>query len=188
MASNTDTHLHRLWQEQARDARTTPLGEIQAKAEQLDTTTRRWNAVGALTIILMVIAEAWQVWVNEELLERTGDTLTIAALLYVAYRYRAHRRAPRPAALGSTTCVEFYRAELVRQRDLASDSRAFLMPFVPGVTLSLLAGNLEGFPTFRLIGVAAFGVAMFLGIAWWNAYTSRKRQREIDALDASERR
>jgi hypothetical protein len=36
-----------------------------------------------------------------------------------------------------------------------------------------------------MMGVVAFGVALFLGIAWWNAYTARKLQREIGALDAS---
>ena len=162
-----------------------PLSEIRTKAERLDTKTRRWNAVGAVSIVLLVIAEVWQVWINAELLERTGDVLTIAALLYIAYRYRTHHRAPRSAALGITNCVEFYRAELVRQRDVASDSRGYLLPFVPGVTLSLLAGNLQGLPTLRMIGVAAFGVALFLGIAWWNAYAARTLQREIDALDAS---
>ena len=71
----------------------------------------------------------------------------------------------------------------MRQRDLASDSKGYLLPFVPGVTLSLLSGNLQGLPAFRMMGVVAFGVALFLGIAWWNAYTARKLQREIDAID-----
>ena len=162
-----------------------PLSDIRMKALHLDNGTRRWNAVGAASIVLLVVVETWQVWINEELLERVGDALTIAALLYTAYRYRRHHRAAPPAALGSTSGVEFYRAELVRQRDLAGDSWGFLLPFVPGVALSLLGGPVQDRPASQVFAIAAFGVALFVGIAWLNAFTARKRQMEIDALDAS---
>ena len=185
MASNSDTSIHRLWQEQAREEQTMSLSEIRTKAERLDTRTRRWNAIGAVSIVLLLILETWQVWINEELLERVGDALTIAALLYIAYRYHRHHRAAPPAALGSTNGVEFYRAELVRQRDLADDSWGYLLPFVPGVTLSLLGGALQERPASQVIALAVFGVALFLGTAWLNAFTARKRQIEIAALDAS---
>lgn len=56
---------------------------------------------------------------------------------------------------------------------------------MPGVALSLFGGGLEERPASHMIAIAAFGVALFLGIAWWNAYTARKLQNEIDALDAS---
>ncbi len=183
MASNAETTVHRLWQEQDREE-PMPLSEIRMKAERLTGNARRWNAVTAGVIVLMVIAETWQVWSHPELLERVGDTLTIAALLYVAYRYRRRHRVA-PLTLGSTTCAAFYRAELVRQRDLARDSWGYLLPFVPGVTLSLLGGPLQERPASHVILLAAFGTALFAGVAWLNAYTARKRQREIDALDGS---
>jgi hypothetical protein len=97
--------------------------------------------------------------------------------------YRRHRT--EPAALGSTNCVAFYRAELVRQRDLAGDSWGYLLPFVPGVTLSLR--DAQDRPASQVIALAVFGVALFLGTAWLNAFTAQKRQMEIDALDASRR-
>jgi hypothetical protein len=73
----------------------------------------------------------------------------------------------------------------VRQRDLSKDSWGYLLPFVPGVALALLGGGLEDRPTTHLIAVVAFGVVLFLGVAWWNAHTVRKLQSEIDALDRS---
>ena len=76
------------------------------------------------------------------------------------------------------------RAELVRQRDLAGDSWGYLLPFVPGVTLSLLGGALQQRPASQVIALAVFGLALFLAVAWLNAFTARKRQMEIDALDA----
>ena len=185
MGGNSDTEIHRLWQEQAREEQAMALSDIRSRAEHLARRTRRWNIVGAVSLVLLVVAETWQVWINQELLERLGDALTIAALLYTAYRYQRHHRARTPAGLGSTNCVEFYRAELVRQRDLADDSWGYLLPFVPGVTMSLLAGPLQERPANQVIAIAVFGVTLFLGTGWLNAFTARRRQREIDALDAS---
>jgi hypothetical protein len=122
---------------------------------------------------------------QEALLERAGDSLTIAALVYVAYRFRRQRAAAPPAALASTNCVEFYRAELARQRDLSKDSWGYLLPFVPGVALALFGRGLGERSLSQSIAVISFGVALFLGAAWWNAHTARKLQDEIDALDAS---
>ena len=110
-----------------------PLDEIRAKAERLDTKTRRWRVVTAVFFILLLIKGASEVWIQTETLERAGDLLLLAALVYIAYRYRKLRLAAPPVALGRTNCREFYRAELVRQRDLSKDSWGFLLPFVPGM-------------------------------------------------------
>ena len=185
MESNADTEILRLWQKQAREEQMTPLDEIRTKAERLDTKTRRWRQVTAVLFILLLIWETWQVWIEEAMLERAGDLLTIAALVYIAYRFHKHRLAAPPVALGRTHCVDFYRAELVRHRDLANDSRGYLLPFVPGVALALFGDGLEGRPASHAIALVVFGVALFLGVAWWNAHTGRRLQDEIDALDAS---
>ena len=179
MESNTDIEILRLWQKQTADEPTMPLDDIRAKAERLDGQTRRWHLVTAGLFILVLIWEARQVWIHGAMLERAGDLLTIAAFVYVAYRYRKHRMAVPPVALGRTNCVEFYRAELVRQRDLAKDSWGYVLPFVPGVALALLGDGLEGRPT-SMIALVAFGVVLFTGVAWWNAHTARKLQNEID--------
>ena len=116
-------------------------------------------------------------------MERAGDLLTIVAFVYIGYRFRKHRLAAPAVALGRTNCIDFYRAELVRQRDLSKDSWGYLLPFVPGVALSL--GLFEDRPTSHKIALVAFGVGLFLGVAWWNAHTARKLQNEVDALGAS---
>jgi hypothetical protein len=126
-----------------------------------------------------------EVWLQEAVLERAGDLLVMAALVYVAYRYRTQRLAAPPVVLGRTNCLEFYRAELVRQRDLAKDSWGFLLPFVPGVTLAVFGRGFENRPTGQIIAIVVLGVALFLGVAWWNAHTARKIQNEIDAFDQS---
>jgi hypothetical protein len=185
MESNADTEILRLWQQQSREEQIMPLDDIRTKAERLDTKTRRWRGATTVLVILLVIIEAWQVWFGDEIVERTGDLLTIAAFVYIAYRYRKHRLAAPPVALGRTNCVDFYRAELVRQRDLSRDSWGYLLPFVPGVTLALLGGSQQTRPAGQVIALVAFGIALFLGVAWWNEHTARKLQDEIDGLDAS---
>ena len=185
MESNGDTEILRLWQKQAREERMMPLDEIRTKAERLDTNTRRWRVATAVLFALLLIKLALEVWIQEGMLEKAGDLLLMAALVYIAYRYRKQRQAAPPVALGRTNCVDFYRAELVRQRDLSKDSWGFLLPFVPGMALALLDGGLEARSTSQLIALVASGVALFLGIAWWNAHTARKLQNEIEALDGS---
>ena len=183
MDSHSDAAVWTLWQEQAAEEPMPPRDDIRAKAERLDARTRRWRMVTVPLLIALVIAEAWQVWIGNELLERAGDLLTIVALLYVMYRFRRHHMAAPPVALGSMNCAEFYRAELVHQRDLSRDGWGYLLPFVPGVALALLGGGFENRPTSQRVALVAFGVALFLGTAWWNAHTARKLQHEIDALD-----
>jgi hypothetical protein len=185
MESNADAEILGLWQTQASEEQMVPLDEIRTKAERLDTKARRWRVVSAVLFILVVIWEAWQVWVQEELLERAGDALTIAALVYVVYRFRKHRLTAPPVARGRTNCLDFYRAELVRQRDLSKDSWGYLVPFVPGVALALFGGGLEDRPASQMIALVVFGVLLFLGAAWWNEHTARRLQNEINALDAS---
>jgi hypothetical protein len=181
MESSADTEILGLWQKQASEEQVMPLDEIRTKAERLDTKTRRWRVATAVLFILVLIWEAWQVWIHEETLERAGDLLTIAAFVYIAYRYRKFRLAAPPVALGRTNSVDFYRAELVRQRDLSKDSWGYLLPFVPGVALALLGGGFANRSTGQVIALVASGVLLFLGVAWWNRHTARKLQSEITA-------
>lgn len=185
MTAHSDAEVLALWQQQAREEQIVPLDDIRAKAKRLDAKSRRMRVWMALFFILLLIKGAVEVWVEEAVLERAGDLLVMAAWVYIAYRYRKQRLAAPPVALGRTNCVQFYRAELVRQRDLSKDSWGYLLPFVPGVTLSLFGRGFENRPASQIIAIAVFGVALFLGVHWWNVYTARKFQREIDALDAS---
>jgi hypothetical protein len=132
--------------------------------------------------ILLLIKGAFEVWMQTGTLERAGDLLLLAAIVYVAYRYRKWRLAAPPVALGKTDCVEFYRAELLRQRDLSKDRWGYLLPFVPGSTLAILDGVLEAGRTTDRIVIVLLGVALFLGIAWWNAHAARRLENEIRAL------
>ena len=184
MAGNSGVDVLRLWHEQAVEEHAMPFDEIRTKAEHLDRKTRRWRLLAVPLFLVILIAEAFKAWVQEAMLERAGALLTIAALVYVAYRFRKYQQAAPPVALGRTNCVEFYRGELVRQRDLSKDSWGYLLPFVPGVALGLFGDGFEHLPTGQVVALIACGVSLFVVIAWWNARAAQKLQKEIDALDA----
>jgi hypothetical protein len=184
MESNPETVIESLWQQQSRETPRPSLDVIRAKAQRFDTQVRLWRNVGAAAVLVVVIVEVVQVWLGRDVIERTGDLLTIAALLYIAYEYRKYAQSA-PDRLGRTSCVDFYRAQLVYEQNLAGQSSRYLLPFVPGVTLSLLHGVIgEGLTTAHRIGVAVVGIALFVGVAWVNARTTRKLQSEIDSIDA----
>ena len=187
MLNEFENEVHLMWEEQPREAKPISLDEIHAKARRAETRRRQWKPVGTIFFILLVIENSVEaIWPGQNMLERVGDLLIVAALFYIFFEYRKYARiASRPEGPGLANCVDFYRAHLTYERNLARQSSRYLLPFVPGVTLSLLNGMIgEVIPTARLIGIAASGVTLFLGIAWWNAHTARRLQREIDALDA----
>ena len=185
MNTHSDAEVLALWQQQAREEQMVPLDDIRVKAERLDAKSRRMRVWMASFFILLLIKGAAEVWFQDAILERAGDLMNVAALLYVAYRYRQQRLAAPPVALGRTNCVEFYRAELVRQRDLSEDSWGYLLPFVPGTTLAVFGRGFENRPPGQIIAIVVLGVAVFLGVHGWNVHTARRFQREIDALDAA---
>jgi hypothetical protein len=155
---------------------------IRLKAEQLERRVRNMNRTAAALFAALILVEAWQISRSRELLERVGDLLTIAAFGYVALRFRGDAAVQSmPAGLGLTGSVDFYREQLARRRDLSSHPWRFLLPFVPGVGLSLLGGMLDG-PPAQTVTVAALGVGLFLAVAWWEKRRGLKIQEEIDEL------
>jgi len=68
--------------------------------------------------------------------------------LAVAYERDADRR---------TSCIEFYRAGLVRQRDPSKDAWGYLLPFVPGMALGTLDGVLEARPLSQKVMLVTIG-------------------------------
>ena len=181
MNSEFQADVLAIWQEQARDEQLIRTEDVRARAEHMNTQNRRWRLTLTPLFALIVMWEAWQVWTGTELVERAGDLLTITALMYVVFRFRKYRAEVSPVALGRTNSIEFYRAALVRQRDLSRDNWGYVLPFVPGVALSLLGGIGQRTPTEAILLVAS-GIALFAGVTWWNARTVRQLQTEIDLL------
>ena len=179
--------VQKLWKEQPGEAHEMRLEDIREKARRFEAKRRRRETFTAVFVGLLVIGVIVEVfWPNQNSVERTGDSLTLLAFGYVAYQYRKDKRLlSRSDGPGVASSVEFYRAVLVWERNLAGRSRQYLLPFVPGVALSLMSGIADKpVQVGRLTVIAGAGVLLFVSIAWWNASSARKLQRDIDAIDA----
>lgn len=160
-----------------------PLAEIRAKAQQLAKTTRRGNAAAIALFLVVLLDGAWQVWTDNDVLQRAGQLLIIAAMLHAAYRFHKHHRLASPAFVGGTDGLEFYRAELIRQLDLSQDSWAYLLPFAPGLGVIVLGRALEGRSAGQVTALVTLSVALFVLAAWLTRRTARRLQRDLKALD-----
>ena len=175
-------NIQRMWHEQPREERAMSLNEIRERARRFEQRTRRWNVITALLIVGIVGVELRQIAVEPELLERVGDSLTIAAFVYLAYWYRRYAFGhTAPAGPAMTQSVDYYRGQLARQRDLSDRPWGYLLPFVPGVGLSLFGRALDRSPA-QNAAIAVFAVVLFIGTAWWHKRSARRLQREIDEL------
>lgn len=180
--NDREREAQRLWRDQPREEHRMSVEVIRSKAERLEQKVRSINTATAVLFAALILVEAFQIWRSRELLERVGDLLTIVAFGYVAFRFRGHVSVQSmPAGLGRTSSVVFYREQLARRRDLSAYPWRFLLPFVPGVGLSLLGGMLEG-PPAQTVLIAAFGVGLFLAVAWWERRRALTIQEEIDQL------
>ena len=174
--------VHRVWQQQPREKNGMSVDDIRAKAERLERRVRGWRITGVVLLVVVIGAEAWQIWTPNPLLEGTGDLLTIAAFVYVAYWFRRYAPVQAvPGTLGRTSSVDFYRGRLERQRELARHSWRYLAVFVPGVALSLF-GRASERPVEQNVAIAVFGVLLFVIVAWVIRRTGRQMQRELDDL------
>ena len=174
--------VQRLWRGQPREEQQMSVENIRAKAERLEQRVRSLNIATAGLLVAVISVEMWQISRSPELLERVGDLLTIAAFVYAAFRFRGSVAVQSmPAGLGLTGSVHFYRDQLARRRDLSSRPWRFLLPFVPGVGLSLLGGAFDGPPVWTAT-VACAGVTLFLLVAWWEKRRASRIQEEMDEL------
>ncbi len=122
--------------------------------------------------------------------------IVVGSLLMVFQLYRNGSATSMAKGMNSKSCVDFHRAELLRQRDLLlSVWKWYLLPFVPGMCVFLL-GLLQMVlqqPASRFhYGLVAlwFGVStvflagVFALVGKLNQMGAKKLQKEIDALDA----
>jgi len=179
-----------LWQSQNVEHTPMTLEQIREKAHNYQRKIRRRNAVEYVAIASTSVFFAWTIFLVPLAGMRVGAALCILGGWYVAYQL--HRRArPRiaPADLALANCMEFYRGELVRQRDfLRGIWRWYLGPMIPGLAwLAVAAGvaNPGHLPhVWRFLGGYAVVAALaFLLIARTNLKAAGKLQKGIEELD-----
>jgi hypothetical protein len=184
MANDHEPGIEQVWRQQPQGRRTMSVEEIRTKAKEFEMKVQRWRMVGTLTFALLLVKNAWEVWVDTDVVERAGDLLMFLALLYVVYRgFRYARAQVAPSTLGLTNCVEHYRSQLMRQHELSRDGWKYVLPFAPGFVLIIFGRALEGRPASQVVALIVVALVTFIGVLWVIARSARTLEREIAALE-----
>lgn len=185
--------LRALWQGESASPFSMDPGEIQKKLSRIQAELRD------VTIIMYVLCTGMAFWfayflvfTTQPIVTRAGLFLTVLGLTFWLGQIWLYNRDGRRALLnsvvaGQTNCVEFYRAELVRQREFNSGS------WLWSRTLALFAGLfLGGWEPLhhwhghdnapRAVNLLIVCILAILTI-WLSYQQSRKLQRQIDAID-----
>jgi len=192
---NDPDTLHALWQKQPHTSFSMSPDEIQKKLQQHKTKLRRRSIIVYVICLGEILWFAyWLIFSSLPVILRVGFLLIIFAMNFVAGQIWLDDRdrreeMERANALGQANCVDFYRTELVRQRDFHRGvwfwSR--LIALLPGLLICgvwyavKLQGTEDGYAGDGIL--IATPILSVLAV-WLNYRKSRQHQKLIDAIDA----
>lgn len=179
-----DRALH-AWQSQRAGESHMNASDIRVKSELFAARTTTQLRLGGWALGVVVIANILEIALESNQLERIGSGLTILAVAFVAVDYlRRKRRNLAASDSVASDSRSFYRAALLRQQaEIGQFWWRWVLPFVPGIALSLFGRSLV---TARSAGqYATMGLLLAIllgGITLANRREGRKIQKEIDEL------
>jgi hypothetical protein len=145
--------------------------------------------------VVVIAAFGYYEWRLPGLLLRVGSGLMIAGVLYAMYQI--HRRASlrsAPADLGLSTCIQFHRKSLERQRDaLRTVWSWYLLPFVPGFAVFMIGSTARQWAAHQgslghlvISSLVSPGIVAAVFFAIWklNRRAAERLQTQIDELES----
>jgi hypothetical protein len=186
MAHEDTGDLNKLWQDQPAEKVPMTLEDIRNRASRLEKRVGRRNLreyAAAVVVLVVCIALGLR---EKNVIVLIGSGLMVLGTLYVVYHlHRYGTVRPMPSDLGLKDCLDFHRAELVRQRDLLrSVWWWYLLPFVPALALILIGRAIERPDRWlRALGMAAVFVATFIIVGKLNERVARRLQGRLDDID-----
>jgi hypothetical protein len=184
-----------LWQSQPTETTSISPEDIRHKMRKFERRILRRNIREYAAGIFVVIAFGFCEWKIPGPLFRLGSGLAIAGALYVMFQiYRRASVRTAPADLGLSSCIEFHRQTLERQRDALRDIWSwYLLPLVPGQAVIFFATAVKQW-TAHPVGmghlVMGFGIlvalvgAVFFAVWELNQRGADKLQVQIDEMTA----
>ena len=195
MTTGNGESLRELWQKQPGAPFSMNPDEIQGKLHQLQRKLRARTVV----IYFICLGETlcfsyWLIFSPQPVIVRIAFLLIILAMNFLAGQIWVDERDRRKAMEGANAanqvdCLDFYRTELIRQRDFHRGvwfwSR--LIALLPGLLIIgawaaiKLPGTRDGYIGDSILIVTAI---ISLQAVWGNYRMSRKYQKVIDTIDA----
>lgn len=180
--------LRDIWQNQETEVMKLSIAELRAKAMKFQKGIRLRNLREQVACIFVIISFAGAYRMIPLTIPRISFALIIAGTVYVAWYLQARGAAPAlPAEMGRSNCIDFYRRELEKQRDLLRNVwKWYLGPLIPGMALFVSWSIVIARPERRWfpIAFAAFCAVVFWGIGWLNDRGARHIDRQIRELNA----
>lgn len=187
MKETFDNQLEQIWQSQPVEGMKMSADVIRLRATKFERKISRRNLNESVGGILAIGGFLYFFVTTHDIALRVTWGLFIAGMIWIIISLHL-KGTPRtmPSAMGSSSCLEFFRSELARQRDLIKNVWPWhLAPLVPGyvalnVAYALAFRKLSGWIRLGLLDV--FFVALFIGIWKMNQRKASCFQRTIDEL------
>jgi hypothetical protein len=181
----------KVWQSQPVEGTKMSAEAIRLRAGKFERGISRRNLRETIIAVAVIGLFGYYIASTTEILQRLAWGLFIGGMIWITVNL--HRRGtPRtmPSDMGSSSCLEFFRSELERQRDLIQNVWSWhLAPLVPGY-LALNVAYIFGHHHLALwAGLAllnALFVGTFVGVWKVNQKAARCLQRSIDDLNLAE--
>lgn len=178
-----------LWQGQPGTGGAMSVDELRRRSRYVERRVGRRNLREYVAAAFMVLMFGWLAWIVPSPVLRVGNGLAVAAAVFIVYHLHSRGAArTMPADMALTSCLAFYRGELVRQRDLLRGAWKWgLLPLVPSLAV-LMAGHFQAHPEGPLgIVLTTTGFLMFFVLVGeLNRRAANKIQARIDALERNE--
>jgi hypothetical protein len=182
--------LRQLWTTQESDAHGFDPAALDRRARMFHRRIMRRDAIEYAASALVVVIFGGIAFATPEWSLRIACLLIIAGIIVVVRNLWTRRMPAPPEALG-TAGLDYYRTELVRQRDsLASVERWYIAPMVPGMVAFLMASGwiaARTTPLWLALASTAVTLAFVTGVAWvirrLNHIAARRLDREIRDID-----
>jgi hypothetical protein len=184
MTPEHDDPVKRLWHQQEK-GEALSAEAVRRQASKFTRGVRARNLVEYAAAAAVVAISVRIALATSNPLIRIGEILIGAAALFVvSYMHRKGWIPGSPDAETPATSVAFYRAQLIRQRDLMRGVWLWYgLPFAPGIAF-VLAGRVRqdaaALPFALATAIGAVIVAAAL--AYLNARAARRLQADIDRL------
>jgi hypothetical protein len=178
--------IRNIWQNQPSEGAEMLLEEVRKKIGKFEREQRRIKIVGRIAaIIVLAMLGSWFYFGGES--ASISTALVLAGFVY-AWRWVGRRRAPKvlPTDCGLERSVDFYRAELARERNVQRGMWRAYLAVLPGMVVAIAGlqyGRTAHFAQ-HFVTTAASVVAVCLLCWLFNLQDARRLQRRIDDLDA----